>query len=327
MKRRRIFKNKSPDFIRIFIVLMAVCFSAVNCSKNDDSEPPPVPENEIVQPLQSNDPAVLPEVKIVIQKLDGDFTPLLTSVVANWRILSHKEFGKGEDCWSDWVETWFYGATREGLEGQAVYYPGCSIYSGGTWTPVFSESNSSVWGQYKKGQEIQDGDRHTTPGGTVNYYRYYTVPDLPDAYIKMERRWEVVKIDGSDYAWCQGCSSLEKTTTTTSGIAAENTEKWGYTLGLQWSAGASVGFLEASTTFTATIMQEFSTSITNSEEHSESIKCIGTLPSGKSIIRLQAFREVSAFKLVNQDGTDYGNGVYCPVIETTTQTKNYAWYY
>jgi hypothetical protein len=42
---------------------------------------------------------------------------------------------------------------------------------------------------------------------------------------------------------------------------------------------------------------------------------------------LQAFREVSAFKLVNQDGTPYGYGVYCPVIETTTQVKNYAWYY
>jgi hypothetical protein len=325
MKKQRVLKNKRPKFIKIFFVLIAVCFSMVNCNKNDDE--PPVFVDEIAQPLNPNDPAVLPEVKIVIQKLDVNFTPLLTSVVANWRVKSHKQY-VDNGCWSDWVETKFDGVTREGLKGKNVKYPGCGVYIGGTWTPDFSETSSSVWGQYKKGQEILDGEKvHSTPGGTVNFYRYYTVPDLPDAYIMMERRWEVLKIEGSDYAHCQGCSSLEKTTTTTTGIAEGNTEKWGYTLGLEWSLGASIEFVEASAKFSATVMQEFSTSITKTEEHTEEIKCVGTLPSGKSIIRLQAFREISNFKLVNQDGTAYGNGVYCPEIETTTQIKNYAWYY
>jgi hypothetical protein len=329
MKRQKIIKNGSSVFMKIIFILVLVSLTTMNCKKKSDEQTtPPIVQGEIVQPQNPSDPAVLPEIKTVIQKLDGDFSPLLTSVLANWRVYSHKEFGSGAfSCWSSWVDTYFNGVTRDGVQGQSVYYPGCGIYSGGTWTPVFSDPSSSVWGQFKKGQEIQDGDLHTTPGGTVNFYRYYTVPTLPDAYILMERKWEILKIEGSDYAFCQGCSSLEKTTTTTTGIDEENTKTWGYTLGFEWGGGVNLEFIEAADKFTATIKQEFSTSITKTTEHSESVTCIGTLPAGKSIIRLQAFREISTFKLVNQDGTPYGNGVYCPDIATTTQIKNYAWYY
>lgn len=325
---KKLWVIKSHDFMKIFFILVVIIFSSVNCNKND-GEPSPPSEDQIMQPQNPNDPVILPEVKTVIQKLDGDFTPLLTGVVANWRVKSHKKLGSGAlSCWSDWKETYFNGKTREGINGQEVYYPACGLNSGGTWTPDFSAPCTSVWGQYKKGQEIQDGDIQTTPGGTVNFYRYYTVTDLPDAYILMERRWEVVPIPGEgDYAYCEGCTSLEKTTSTTTGLSVEKTKEWGYTLGIEYHAGINVGFLEAGTKVTASFNQQFSTAIKNYEEQTTSITVTGTLPANKNIIRLQVFREISTFKLVNQDGGDYFPGVYSPEIQVTTQTKNYMWYY
>ena len=327
MKKPRFFIRRSPGLIKVFLLLFAVCFSAANCNK-DNAEDPPVVEDEIVQPKNPNDPAVLPEVKTVIQKLDGDFTPLITSVVASWRVRSHKKFGDVITCWSDWIDTYYYGVTREGINGQNIYYPGCLAYGGGTWTPDFSAPCSSVWGQCRKGQEIQDGDVNTTPGGTVNFYRYYTIQDLPDAYIMMERRWEVVPIPGEgDYAYCEGCSSLTKITSTTTGLSVEKTKEWGYTLGIQYQAGVNLGFLEAGAKVTASFNQQFSTTIQNYQEQTTSIEITGTTPPGKNIIRLQVFREISTFKLVNESGGVYFPGVFSPEIQVTTQTKNFIWYY
>lgn len=327
METQTVLKNNFLHNIKIFLILIAICITTANCKK-DNGDDPPVFVDEIVQPLHPNDPVVLPEVKMVIQKLNGDFTPLLTGIVANWRVKSHKELGTVITCWSDWVETYYNGVTREGIKGIPVYYPGCGINSGGTWTPDFSAPCTSVWGQYQKGQEIQDEDRHTTPGGTVNFYRYYTIPDLPDAYIMMVRRWEVVPIPGEgDYAYCEGCSSLSKTTSTTTGLSVEKTKEWGYTLGLEYHAGINLGFIEAGAKVSATFNQQFSTSIVDYEEKTTSITVTGNTPAGKNIIRLQVFREVSTFKLVNQDGSDYFPGVYSPEIQITTQTKNYMWYY
>jgi hypothetical protein len=326
MNKLRVFKGH--DFMKNLFVLIVIIFSLVNCNKDDD-ETPLVLEDEIIQPQNPNDPAVLPEVKTVIQKLDGDFTPLLTGVVANWRVKSHKKLGSGAfSCWSDWIDTYFYGRTREGVNGQDVYYPGCGINSGGTWTPDFSAACSSVWGQYKNGQEIQDGEVQTTPGGTVNFYRYYTLTDLPDAYIIMERKWEVLPIPGEgDYAYCEGCTSLTKSTSTTTGLSVEKTREWGYTLGIEYQAGVNVEFFEAGSKVTASFNQQFSTTIQNYEEKTTSITVSGTLPAGKNIIRLQVFREISTFKLVNKDGGDYFPGIVSPEIQVTTQTKNYMWYY
>jgi hypothetical protein len=328
MKEKKVLKNKSPEFRKIFFVLIAVCLSMVNCKKNEDvSTTSPDVTDEIKQPVNPNDPAVLPEVKTVIQKLEGEFTPMLTGVVANWRVKSHKQFADN-GCWSDWVNTEYPGVTRENVKGRDVYYPGCGLYSGGTWTPVFSAPCSSVWGQYKKGQEIQDGEIQSTPGGTVHYYRYYTVPDLPDAYIMLERRWEVVPIPGEgDYAYCEGCSSLSKETSTTTGLKVDKTEEWGYTLGVEFNVGVTVPFGTVGGKVTASFNKQFSLNIQNYEERTTSITITGTTPSGKHIIRLQVFREISTFKLVNKDGDEYNPGIYCPEIAITTQTKNYIWYY
>ena len=328
MEKLTVLKCKVPGYIKILFVMIAICITTANCNKDDDGEDSPVIEDAIVQPLNPDDPAVLPEVKTVIQKLEGDFTPLLTGVVVNWRVKSHKELGTVFPCWSDWVETYYNGVTREGIKDLPVYYPGCGVNSGGTWKPDFSAPCSSVWGQYRKGQEIQDGDRYTTPGGTVNFYRYYTVPDLPDAYIMMERRWEVVPIPGEgDYAYCEGCTFLEREVTTTIGQSVERTIEWGYTLGIEYHAGINVGFLEAGIKLSASFNQQFSTSINSFEEHTISTTYHGDAPAGKSIIRLQIFREISTFKLVNKDGGDYFQGVNSPEIQITTQTKNYFWYY
>ena len=319
--------------VSIFTLVLVLCLLTMSCNKDEDETPaPPAYQDEIQQPAQPDDPAILPDVEVVIEKYDGDFTPLLTGALANWRIRSHMKYESilGYTCWSDWVNTSYDGVTREGVKGKQVNYQPCNwTFTPESRTPDFSANCSSIWGQYRKGLEIQDGDLYSisSGGSPINFYRYYTVPDLPEAYIKMERKWEVIKIEGSDYAYCSGCTSLEKTTTTTTGIAEESTQKWGYTLGMEWSISATIKFVEAAAKLSATIMQEFSTSITTTEEHTESLKCVGTLPAGKTIIRLQAFREVSTFSLVNQDGTPYGNGVFCPVIATTTQIKNYAWYY
>jgi hypothetical protein len=76
--------SKRVAFIKTLIVLIVVFFSTVSWYNNDDdSTAPPVITDEIKQPLNPNDPAVFPEVKIVLRKLEGDFTPLLTSVVTN----------------------------------------------------------------------------------------------------------------------------------------------------------------------------------------------------------------------------------------------------
>jgi hypothetical protein len=324
MKKQRVLQNKCPEFRKILFVLIAVCFSTMSCHKNDDeSTTPPVLTDEIKQPVNPNDPAVLPEVKIVIQKLDGDFTPLLTGVVANWRVKSHKQYADN-GCWSDWVETKY-----EGVNGKNVHYPGCGAYPwGGTWTPDFSASCSNVWGQYKKGQEIQDGDIHSTPGGTVNFFRYFTVPDLPDAYIMLERRWEIVPIPGEgDYFYCEGCSEVTKTTRTTIGLKVDKTEEWGYTLGVEFNVGVTVPFVTVGGKVTASFNKQFSTSIENSKEETKEISITGNPPAGKKITRLQVFREISTFKLVNKDGGAYYPGVNSPEISITTQTKNYIWYY
>ena len=328
MKKQRFLCKKSPEFIIAFYVLIAICFSMANCDKNEDNAvTKPVLADEIKQPLNPNDPAVLPGIKTVIQKLEGDFTPLLSGVLANWRVKSHKQFANN-GCWSDWVETYYNGVTRQGVNGKNVYYPGCGVYSGGTWTPDFSAPCSSVWCQYKKGQEVQDGDVHATPGGTVNFFRYYTVPDLPDAYIRMERRWETVPIPGEgDYAYCEGCSSLTKETSTTTGLKVDKTEEWGYTLGVEFNVGVTVPFGTVGGKVTASFNKQFSLNIQNYEEKTTSITVTGITPTGKNIIRLQVFREISTFKLVNKDGGDYYPGIYSPEIAITTQTKNYIWYY
>jgi hypothetical protein len=78
---------------------------------------------------------------------------------------------------------------------------------------------------------------------------------------------------------------------------------------------------------TTAFNRQFSTNIQNYEETTTSISVTGTTPPGKNIIRLQVFREISTFKLVNQNGGACYPGVYCPEIAITTQTKNYIWYY
>ena len=325
MKKHMFFKITATTSLKVILLLVVLVLTTTTCKK--DPEPNPVPvEGEITQPLNHNDPAILPKPDTIIKKLEGNFSPLLTDVVANWRIKSHLHFNN--DCWSDW-ETTEYTGTRASLTGKSITYSGCAFYTPLNRNPDFSGSINKVWGQYKQGveqQDMEDGEVlfHIYSANTINFYRYYTVPDLPEAYISKVTRWEVIPILGNDYAWCDGCTTLEKTTSTTTGLSKTATEEWGLTLGVEGTLGSSFG--PASLTVSASFNKQFSTSIQATEEKTETLTLIGTLPAGKSIIRLQAFREVSIFKLVTSDGKDYP-GVKSPELQVTTQIKNYMWYY
>lgn len=297
MKKYMIVRLSRTASIKIIFLLVTVFLTTTSCKKDPEQDPIPV-EGDIKQPLNHNDPALLPSPVTVIKKLEGDFSPLLTNVVANWRIKSHLHFNN--DCWSDW-ETTEYTGTRASLKGKQITYSGCVFYTPLNRNPDFSGDATTVWGQYKKGIEQQDMENgevlfHLYSANTINFYRYYTVPDLPDAYISREVKWEVIPILGNDYAWCAGCTTLEKATSTTVGLSKTETEEWGLTLGVEGTLGSSFG--PASLTVSASFNKQFSTSIQATEEKTESLTLIGTLPAGKSIIRLQAFREVSTFKLV-----------------------------
>ena len=325
MKKNMIYKSSRTVTIKIIILLVALFFTTTTCNKDSVPDPDPV-EGEIKQPPNHNDPAVLPATVKVIKKLEGNFSPLLTGVVANWRIKSHLQY---DECWSEWVTTEYKGVTRAGINGKTITYAPCSfIYSSKTRTPDFSGDANNVWGRYKKGveqQDVEDGEvLHIYSDHTINFMRYYTVPDLPEAYILREIRWEIIPILGNDYAWCEGCTTLEKTTSTTVGLSKTATEEWGLTLGVEGTLGSSFG--PASITVSASFNKQFSTSIQATEETTETLTLKGDLPAGKSIIRLQAFREVSTFKLVTIDGVDYP-GVKSPIIQITTQIKYYMWYY
>lgn len=322
---------------RAWLILGLLLVMSLSCNKDDKNDPitPPV-TGEIKQPLNYDDPAVLPEVERKIEKLEGNFSPLLTGVIATWRIESKYNFSTSPfyDCWSNYVNTYYDAVTREQIKGKAITWAACAlIYPNMTKTPDFSAPSISVWGQAQAGvEEIMEGngDLSYIEGGTykIAYHRYYTLPVLPEAYILMERKWEVVPIPGSgNYAMCEGCSSLTKSTSTMTGLKIDKTKEWGYTLGITYGADVTVPFGSFGSKVTAQFNQQFSTSIQNYEETETSITITGTLPAGKNIIRLQVFREVSTFKLVNQDGGEYFPGVYSPELAITTQTKNYIWYY
>ena len=316
------------------VVLLALIFSCQKDEPNppDTNDTPDIPPvtGIIPQPANPDDPAILPEVVTVIKKLDGDFTPLLTGVVANWKVESRKYYGSAiwGDCWSELVTTNYDGKTREGVKGQSITYQPCDfVYTVQTRIPDFSKSAASVWGQYQAG-EPWIKDAYGIWNQEIEYTTYYSMDSLPDAYILMERRWEVVPIPGEgDYAYCEGCTSLTKTTSITTGLSVENTKDWGYTLGIEWNSGVNFQFASLGAKVSVQFNQQFSTSIQNYEETTSAITISGTMPEGKNIMRLQVFREISTFKLVNQDGGDYFPGIYSPVIEITTQTKNFVWYY
>jgi len=329
-------KMEKTGSVKIIFLLVLVCLSATTCKKDSvQSDPNSNPvTGEIKQPAKYDDPVVLPEIKREIKKLEGNFSPLLTGVIANWKIISAYNFFTSPfvDCWSVDRTTYYDGVTRENIKGKNVRYPYCAwAYSDANLSPNFSAPASSVWGQQIQGeQEIKDGALNWIETGDykIRYERYYTLPTLPDPYILMERRWEIVPIPGEgDYAYCEGCSSLTKETSTTSGLKLEETRLWGYTLGVEFSINVPASFGTVGAKVSAEFNQTFSTNIQNYEEKTTSITVTGNMPTGKNIMRLQVFREITSFKLVDKDGGDYYPGVYSPEIAITTQTKNYIWYY
>jgi hypothetical protein len=334
---------------KLLLIIIAICITAVNCKKDkDDKKDDPLPpENptDIQKPANHNDPAILPAPTTLIEKYDGEFTPLLTDIIANWRITSAVRYQHWlyADCWSSVRTTNFNGVTRSNIKGTSITYQKCGNHpSNITMTPNFSKSVNLYWGQYTKGVEVWDSTGHdyashpNISGGfhyisgdpLIRYRRYYTVPDLPDAYIMLHRRWEYVQPKGGgDYAMCVGCAELEYESSITSGLNVEKTEEWGYTLGYEYTIGGSIKFIEAAHKLSATIHQRFQTTISTYEEKTETIRYLGKALPGYNIIRCQVFREIATIKLVNQDGSDYFPGVYSPEVETTTNLQVYFWYY
>ncbi|MBW6490374.1 MAG: hypothetical protein K0B15_04160 [Lentimicrobium sp.] len=341
--------------IRPKLLLILITFSVIviNCKKDKDDQHgdplPPVNPTDIQKPANHNDPAILPTPTTIIEKYDGEFTPLLTDVIANWRITSAVRYQHWlyADCWSNVKAETFNGVTRSNVKGKNITYQKCGSHpSNKTLKPDFSKSDNIYWAQYKKGVEVYDSAGHIYtwhpeyPEGfhyinddpLVRYRRYYTVPDLPDAYIMLHRRWENVQPKGGgDYAMCVGCAELEYESSVTSGLNIEKTEEWGYTLGYEYTVGAEVGapgvFISASHKLSATVQQRFQTAISTYEEKTETLRYLGKALPGYNIIRCQVFREIATIKLVNQDGGDYYPGVFSPEIETAVNLQVYFWYY
>lgn len=346
MRKKSTFSSSVKLRSKLFLVIIAISVIAINCNKDkdDNQDDHVLPQNptDIQQPANHNDPAILPPPTTLIETYDGEFTPLLTNVIANWRITSQMRFKHWlyADCWSGVRTTHYNGVTRSNIRGQNITYVRCKSHPNNkTLTPNFSKSDQLYWGQYKKGVEVWDtvgkGPGFYETGSLeylVRYRRYYTVPDLPDAYIMLHRRWEVVQPkSGGDYVMCVGCAELEYESSVTSGLNVEKTNEWGFTLGYEYTlsggANAQVVFIGASHKLSATVHQRFQTSISTWEEKTETIRYLGKALPGYSIIRCQVFREIATIKLVNQHGENYYSGVFSPEVETTTNLQVYFWYY
>ncbi len=324
----------TPTTKKILFLLVAVCLLTATCKKETD---PNNNNNNIItglikQPATFDAPAVLPQTTMEIKKFEGDFTPLLTGFVADWKIVSKYKFTSNwyPDCWGD-EETDLYPARRrDNIKGIKLEYKTCfPVGSNSKPTPNFSGTVSSApWGQYEKGADWkQDGEGWLTTGHIKYKRSYKTILDLPDAYILKETKWEIVPISGFDYYISEGYQTAHNTTSTKVGLTVKETQEWGYTLGMEYNIGATVEFAEFGLTVSASFNQQFSTSIENKEEYIREITLDGTLLEGTNIIRLQAFREVSIFKLVNKDGDPYYDGIYDAEIAITTNTHEVAWYY
>jgi hypothetical protein len=349
MRNKSTFSSLKGLHSKLFLVIIAISIFAVNCNKdkNASQDDPLPPENptDIQKPANYNDPAILPPPKTLIEKYEGEFTPLLTDILADWRIRSAVRYQHDiwADCWSNVVTGIYLGVTRSNIKGISITYPKCGNHPENiTRTPDFSKSENSYWAQYQKGVEVWDSAGHDYTSNQqgigfhyyhagsrlIRYHRYYTVPDLPDAYIMLQRRWEFVPpAGGGDYAMCVGCDELEFESSITSGLNVEKTKEWGYTLGYEYSIGADLKFIEAAHTLGATVHQRFQTTISTYEEKTETLRYLGKALPGYSIIRCQVFREILTIKLVNQDGDPYYPGVYCPEIETAVNLQVYFWYY
>lgn len=354
MRKQPTFRNFNAMLLKLFLIVFTICATTINCKKDkaEKQDDPVLPDNptDIPQPANYNDPAILPPPKIFIEKYDGEFTPLLTDIIANWRIRSAVRYQHSiwADCWSNMVTRYYYGVTRSNIKGTSITYPKCGNHPENiTRTPDFSKSDDYYWAQYQKGVEVLDSTGHIyswhpendtgfhyyqAGSRLIRYHRYYTIPDLPDAYIMLHRRWELVPpAGGGDYAMCVGCAELEFESSITSGLNVEKTNEWGYTLGYEYTlsggANAQVVFLGASQKLSATVHQRFQTSISTYEEKTETIRYLGKALPGYNIIRCQVFREILTIKLVNQDGDPYYPGVYSPEIETAVNLQVYFWYY
>ena len=69
------------------MLLIVISFS---CGKDDDAVP--TSGSNIAEPENIDDPAILPATYTEIEKLEGGFTPMLTGVIANWRVLTRIKY-------------------------------------------------------------------------------------------------------------------------------------------------------------------------------------------------------------------------------------------
>lgn len=347
MRKKSTFSSYKMLRSKLFLVIIAISVIAIHCNDGTQDEPL-LPENptNIQKPANHNDPAILPPPTKLIVKYDGEFTPLISDIIANWRIYTALRFRSSwrQDCWSP-AQNWYYnGVTRSNIKDQRITYQSCGSFPDDKSGVVDFSGNTDdpFWGQYKKGVEVFDSTGHDRTSGPslygwhytgntdnlVRYHRYYTIPDLPDAYIMLHRRWEYVQPKGGgEYAMCIGCTELEYESSITSGLNVEKTNEWGYTLGYEYTIGASIKFIDAAHKLSATIQKRFQTTISTYEEKTETIRYLGKALPGYNIIRCQVFREILTIKLVNQNGDDYYSGVFSPEIETSDNLQVYFWYY
>lgn len=332
MKKQRILKNTKPAFIKIIFLLIAVCLLTTTCKKD------PLFEGFIDQPPGIHTPVNLPDTIKTINKLKGEFTPLLMGAKCDWRIASKRYYDNQPwgNCQSDPETTTFKNKTINELKGVSVKYTDCQWNVGDvTYKPDFSAPITSYFAAYKGAGEQQDIDGKThkwkkNGNNDVKYQRYFTVLDvLPEAYIMKEEYWVIVpQLDGKAYLESSpgenGQISIKQTAT--KGFSKTDTEQWGYTVGGTIGASADV----VSGSLTASFNKSFSTSLTYTVLNSSEWWETGVVPKGKTSYRLQTFQRMGRFTLVNKDGSPYGetgNEVYHPEIVIDLYTHTWIWYY
>ncbi len=332
MNTKFYFIRRESAFLFFTLLLIAIFLTVTNCKKD------PLFEGDIEQPPNIHDAVDLPGPTVIINKLKGDFTPLLMGVKANWRIVSRRYYDNQPigNCYSDWVTKTYNNKLISELKGVSIKYKNCQWNIGDkTYKPDFSAPVTTYFSAYNGVGEQQDIDGKThnwkkNSNNDVKFKRYFTLLDvLPEAYIMKEEWWEtVIQADGQPYL--QGSpgenGQISEKQSVTIGFSQTNTEQWGYTVGGTIGASAEV----VSGSVTATFNKSFSTSITYSVIKTTEWWETGVVPKGKTSYRLQTFQRMGRFTLVNDDGTPYGitgNEVYLPEIVIPLYKHTYIWYY
>lgn len=232
MKKHLTFKNANTAFISLILLLVTFCLVTATCKKDDL-----LFEEDIPQPPSIHAPVDLPGPVVTIEKLEGEFTPLLMGVKCDWRIVSKRWYDNQPwgNCQSDPETTTFKNKTISELKNVSVKYENCQWnIDDVTYKPDFSAPITTYFAAYNGEGEQQDknGTCHWYKDHSdIKYSRYFTVIDvLPEAYIMKEEYWVIIKNKGQD--WIEGTlgegGSPYVSVSYSTGFEETETMEWGF---------------------------------------------------------------------------------------------------